>query len=104
MSKYKDTLTEHDIKQAELPGWLHVGDTFQATFDSGDFATGLRFVNLIGESAEKANHHPDIVLTYPTVSITLTSHDVGGLSLRDVDLAHKINAHAEGIGITTTKG
>lgn len=86
------------IHQSGL-GWSTVGKTIVGTFDSGDFATGLKFVNLIGASAEAANHHPDIELTYPSVKVTLTSHDVGDITERDLKLAEEINDHASTLGI-----
>ena len=78
------------IQDAEL-GWSKEDNTLTATFATGDFATGLKLVNLIGASAEEANHHPDIELTYPTVRVTLTSHDVG-----------EINGHADQLGVEKT--
>ena len=86
------------IHQSGL-GWSTVGKTIVGTFDSGDFATGLALVNVIGESAETHNHHPDIELTYPTVTVTLTSHDIDDLSERDLRLARLINDHAEQLGV-----
>ena len=64
MTDPKQILTATDIADAGLTGWVNKGQHIQATFDTGDFATGLRLVNLIGESAEEAGHHPDITLTY----------------------------------------
>lgn len=94
MSDPKQKLSAADINEANLNGWTHNDDHIAATFATGDFATGLKLVNLIGDDAEKAGHHPDITLTYPEVSVTLSSHDVGGLTSRDVELARKINGHA----------
>lgn len=99
MSDPKRTLTAAEISEADLAGWHQVEETIQVEFTTGDFATGLRLVNLIGRSAEAANHHPDITLTYPTVAVTLSSHDVGGLTSRDVDLARIINGHARSLEV-----
>lgn len=99
MSDPKQILSTDQISEAALTGWHQMNSTIQATFNTGDFLTGLQLVNLIGDSAEAASHHPDIALTYPTVSLTLTSHDVGGLTVRDVELARKINEHAAGLGV-----
>ncbi|MGP6174832.1 4a-hydroxytetrahydrobiopterin dehydratase [Corynebacterium sp. A21] len=99
MSDPKQKLSPAQIIDAALSGWHQVDDTIQATFKTGDFATGLRLVNLIGAAAEAANHHPDITLTYPTLAITLSSHDVGGLTSRDVDLARQINEYAEELAV-----
>jgi 4a-hydroxytetrahydrobiopterin dehydratase len=68
-------------------------------FRTGDFATGLALVDEIGRLAEEADHHPDVELRYTTVFVTLTSHDVGGLSNRDVKMARKISAAARDRGI-----
>jgi 4a-hydroxytetrahydrobiopterin dehydratase len=70
----------------------------EARFRTGDFATGLTLVERIAEAAEAANHHPDITLTYPTVHVLLTSHDAGGKTQRDVDLARQISGFAAGLG------
>ncbi len=56
--------------------------------------TGLRLVNRIGGAAESANHHPDLVLTYPHVEVTLTSHDAGGVTSRDISMARTISGFA----------
>ncbi|QGU03693.1 4a-hydroxytetrahydrobiopterin dehydratase [Corynebacterium comes] len=100
MTDPKQKLTAADVEAAGLTGWRHAGDNIQVEYSTGDFTTGLRLVTLIGESADAANHHPDITLTYPSVSVTLSSHDVGGLTSRDIDLARIISGHAEGLGVT----
>ena len=58
-------------------------------FDS--FAEALDFVNKVGKLAEDCSHHPDISISYTKVLLTLTTHDVGGITKKDVDLALKIN-------------
>jgi 4a-hydroxytetrahydrobiopterin dehydratase len=55
-------------------------------------------VDRIGATAEEANHHPDVSLTYPEVIVTLSSHDVGGITSRDIDLARRISEHAAELG------
>lgn len=100
MTDPKQPLTSSEISDAGLTGWKQVEDTITAQFSTGDFATGLTFVNRIGDSAEAADHHPDITLTYPSVAITLTSHDVGGITSRDVVLARTITEHAAALGVS----
>lgn len=73
-----------------------------ARFATGSFATGLRFVTRIGVLAESANHHPDVNLRYESVSVRTTSHDLGGLSARDLALAREISAAARELSITGT--
>lgn len=63
-------------------------------FRTGSFATGVALTAEIGRLADAANHHPDVDLRYPGVTVRLTSHDVGGLSQRDVELARQISAAA----------
>jgi 4a-hydroxytetrahydrobiopterin dehydratase len=92
-------LSAAEVTEARLPGWHLTGETLTATFKTRKFSTGLELVNRIGASAEEANHHPDLTLTYPEVRATLSSHDVGGITSRDIDLARTINGHAADLGV-----
>src|SRR5690625_5473017 len=91
MNDSKQILTADEITAAALPQWRHAEGALHVTYATGDFATGLALVDRIGEAAEAADHHPDLHLTYPTVSVTLTSHDAGGGTRRDVDMARRID-------------
>lgn len=103
MSDPKARLTDSDIVDAELADWLHDDGTLVARFRSRSFAAGLDLVNRIGASAEAANHHPDITLSYGAVGVTLSSHDVGGITSRDIRLARAISAHAADLGIAAER-
>ncbi|ANE03177.1 4a-hydroxytetrahydrobiopterin dehydratase [Corynebacterium crudilactis] len=81
------------------PRWTFANDQLNAHFATGDFATGVKFINRIAASAEEANHHPDLLLSYSFVEITLTSHDVGHVTERDISLARIIDAHADALQI-----
>ena len=70
-----------------------------ARFKTGSFVKGLDLVTRITEAAEAANHHPDVVLTYPQVDVDLASHDVGGVTSRDLDLARQLSAIAAELGV-----
>lgn len=94
MSSEKQKLTVREVQDAGLVDWRQLRGTLRARFSTGDFATGLGLVDHIGAVAEEANHHPDITLTYPEVRVTLSSHDVGGITSRDVDLARRISDYA----------
>lgn len=98
MTDPKQKLTHREVLEAELADWRQVLGRIRARFRTGDFATGLELVNRIGAAAEAANHHPDVTLTYPEVLVTLSSHDVGGITSRDVDLARQISRHAAELG------
>jgi 4a-hydroxytetrahydrobiopterin dehydratase len=64
----------------------------------------MKLVQAVGEAAEQANHHPDVTLTYPRVDIALASHDVRGITSRDVDLARRISAIAADLGVAAQPG
>jgi 4a-hydroxytetrahydrobiopterin dehydratase len=68
-------------------------------FRTGSFATGVALVDAIGKLADAANHHPDIDLRYRGVTVRLTTHDVDGLSGRDVQLARRISTVARELGV-----
>ena len=98
MSDPKQKLTPRDVADAGLDDWRQVMGTIRARFATGDFATGLALVNRIGEAAEAANHHPDVRLSYAEVLVDLSSHDVGGITSRDLDLARQISGFAAEAG------
>lgn len=75
-----------------------------ATFRTGDFATGVALVRRIGALADAANHHPDVDLRYGHVTVHLVTHEVGGLSERDVVLARQVSATAREVGAAADPG
>ena len=80
----------------EFPGWTPVEgrDAAKKTFTFGDFNAAWGFMSRVALAAEKADHHPEWINVYNRVEITLTTHDVGGLSERDVSLARFIERAA----------
>ena len=98
-----ETLTDEEIEQQNLTDWRVVDGMLRTRWRTGDFATGLRLVNLIGQAAEAANHHPDLDLRYPHLDVAMVSHDVGGLTQRDVLLARQISDMAAQEGIVATE-
>ena len=74
------------------PGWQRVGDEIRRTYRFGDFREALAFVNRVAVLAERAGHHPDIDIRYSAVTLALTTHDAGGLSAKDFELAGAIDA------------
>jgi 4a-hydroxytetrahydrobiopterin dehydratase len=68
-------------------------------FKTGSFAKGVDLISRIGALADAANHHPDVDLRYPSVTVRMITHDVGGLSERDVALAREISRVAAELGI-----
>lgn len=93
-------LTARDIDGEGLPEWRPMFDELRARFRTADFASALELVNRIGAAAEEADHHPDLGLHWGRVDVRLSSHDVGGLTQRDVRLARAISAIAADLGAT----
>jgi 4a-hydroxytetrahydrobiopterin dehydratase len=80
-----------DIALQKLPGWTSRDQAIERVFQFADFAGAIRFVDRVAEVAEAANHHPDITINYNKVTLTLISHDSGGVTQRDIRMAEKIN-------------
>ena len=87
-----DTLTDQQIDEAlgTLDGWERDGDAIARTFEFDGFMDAIGFIDRLAPEAEEMNHHPEIRNVYSTVDIRLTSHDAGGITQRDVDLARRI--------------
>ena len=71
--------------------WSRDGDEFVKTKVLADFAAALAWVNEVGRLAEQRNHHPDVNISWNTVTLRLSTHSAGGLTSADVDLAGEID-------------
>ena len=76
-----------ESKLSELPQWALNGDSLQRTFRFDDFVGAMAFVNQIAGLAEELQHHPDIMIRYNKVNLSLTTHDAGGLTENDFAFA-----------------
>ncbi len=87
-------LSPAQVKQAltETPEWKKKGAAISRTFEFEGFADAIQFVDRVAEIAEAADHHPDIDIRWNKVTLTLTTHDSGGLTQSDFDVAKKIDA------------
>jgi 4a-hydroxytetrahydrobiopterin dehydratase len=85
---------EIEARLAELPGWERSGDAIVRTFERGDFAGSVRFLDSVVEPAEAMNHHPDVEISWDKVKLTLSTHSEGGLTGADFELAARIDALA----------
>jgi len=83
---------EIEARLTVVPGWTRDGKSITRTWKFRDFPEALRFINRVGELAESMDHHPDISNSWATVKLALTTHDKGGLTNLDFELATKINA------------
>lgn len=86
-------LKDEDVRRAleALPGWNLSGATIERSYQFENFAEAMVFVNRVAELAEEADHHPDIAINYNRVKLSLTSHDSGGITRRDIKMATAIN-------------
>jgi 4a-hydroxytetrahydrobiopterin dehydratase len=73
-----------------LPGWSLNGDAIGKQYTLPSFPEAMKFVNQVAELAEQADHHPDILINYRRVTLTLSTHSEGGLTQKDFDLAATI--------------
>ena len=83
---------EADIQSAlaSLAGWARVDDEILKTYECSSFAEAISFVVRIAFLAEHADHHPDLDIRYRKVKVALTTHDSGGLTDKDLELARRI--------------
>ena len=88
------TPQEAQTRLTSLPEWRIESGELTRTFAFKDFVASLAFVNRVAEAAEAAGHHPDIDIRYTKVRLNLVSHDAGGLTMKDFDLACKADTLA----------
>jgi 4a-hydroxytetrahydrobiopterin dehydratase len=82
---------EVEEKLARLAGWQRSGDAIEKSFKRGDFVGAVEFVSSLVEPAEAMNHHPDLSISWETVTVTISTHSEGGLTAADFELAAKID-------------
>jgi 4a-hydroxytetrahydrobiopterin dehydratase len=89
-------LTSEQVERrlAGLRGWRREGAAISKRFDRGDFAGSVAFVNRLTPVAEELNHHPDLTISWRTVTVSITTHSQGGLTESDFELAGRIDALA----------
>jgi 4a-hydroxytetrahydrobiopterin dehydratase len=80
--------------QRGAPGWQVTGGEISRTFTLPGFTAALVFACAVGQLAERADHHPDILIKYRKVTLTLSTHSAGGLTEKDFALAREIDAIA----------
>ena len=92
MARLSDS--EVDERLAGLAGWGRRGDAIVKEFERGDFVGSVKFVQSLVEPAEGMSHHPDLEVSWATVTVKLSTHSEGGLTAADFELASKIDALA----------
>lgn len=94
MPSKKQTLSEQELHEVlrEMPEWGFEEGKLVRFYTFADFVQAMAFVNRVAQLAEQAGHHPDIDIRYNTVKLALVSHDAGGITARDAEMAHQLNA------------
>ena len=87
-------LSENDIgtELASLPAWTRAGDSITCLATLADFKTAMLYVGAVAYLAEQASHHPDVLIQWNKVTLTLSTHSAGGLTGADFALARQISA------------
>src|SRR3954447_25346556 len=91
-----DLLPDSEIgnRLGELDGWSRDGDVIKKEFKNGDFVGSVKFVDALVEPAEDMNHHPDLELSWDSVTVSIANHAAGGLTETDFELAKRVDAIA----------
>jgi 4a-hydroxytetrahydrobiopterin dehydratase len=89
-----ELLTEDEIavQLSAAPGWAHEGSSITRSVTRDDFRGAMLFAGAVAYLAEEAGHHPDILIQWNRVTLTLSTHSAGGLTAADFGLAGKISA------------
>jgi 4a-hydroxytetrahydrobiopterin dehydratase len=82
---------EIDNRLAQLEGWRRRGEAIAKEFKLDDFVGSVDFINRLTPVAEEMNHHPDLQVSWNTVTVSITTHSEGGLTENDFELAKKID-------------
>jgi 4a-hydroxytetrahydrobiopterin dehydratase len=90
-----DQVTE---KLKALPGWDRKGEAIAKQYTFKGFMDGIRFLNRIAEIAEGMDHHPDVTINYKRITFTLSTHDQGGITEKDIKLAESIEKEFKASG------
>ncbi len=85
-------LNDSQVRQqlSDIPEWFTSGQYLSHTYQFSDFRQAIKFINSLVEPSEAIGHHPDISISYNKVTIHLTTHDAGGITQKDIDLAKQI--------------
>ena len=93
MSRLSDIGIQREL--GNLPGWSRRGDALVKTYRFASFPAAIRFVNRVADAAEGMSHHPDLDIRYTKVTCTLSTHDAGGITEKDIALAAEIEKVAD---------
>jgi len=86
-----DLLTDDEITNRLPDGWTLEGEEIRRTYEFDDYLDGVAFASRVGELAEEQFHHPELTIGYKTVTVAFTSHEEGGVTEQDLDMAARCN-------------
>lgn len=89
-----DLLSDDEIEEQTPDEWHREGDEIVRTYEFDEYLHGVNFAQLIGEIAEAEFHHPEIVIGYKEVKVRFTTHDEGGITDKDVEMAELVETEA----------
>ncbi len=87
-----DVLSDEEVDEQLPEGWERDGDEIVRVFEFDDYMKGVNFAQLTGEIAEAQNHHPEMTIRYKELEIRFTTHDAGGITGNDIEMAEILNA------------
>jgi len=92
MARLEEEQIEQALEQAD--GWSREGEAITKDFERADFMGSVALVNDLAPVAEEMGHHPDLAISWDTVTVTISTHSEGGLTAADFDLAGRIDGLA----------
>lgn len=98
-----EIIDSEEIPELLPEPWKLVDGKPTARWDTDGFSAGAKFVVRVAEIADELNHHPDALVTYPSVEITTISHDVNAITGRDIQLARQVSVVAADMGLAASK-
>jgi 4a-hydroxytetrahydrobiopterin dehydratase len=96
-----ERMSEDEVRKSlqSVPEWSETGGAIHRTYQFKDFVESMKFVNAIAQAAEADQHHPDILVRWNKVTLTLSTHDAGGITGKDFALAAKADGLADGTSV-----
>jgi 4a-hydroxytetrahydrobiopterin dehydratase len=98
MSLIKLSDAEITARLEDLGEWSQPGEEIQRTYRFADFVKAMAFVEAVAAHAERVQHHPDILIRYSRVTLSLSTHDAGGITEKDFDFARAADGLARTLG------
>lgn len=92
MTMQKIAPDQIDRKMTEFPDWSLTSGKIARTFGFEDFPAAMTFVNRVADLAERLHHHPDFMIRGSKVTLTVTTHDAGGITEKDLTFAREVDA------------